>query len=78
MKKYKGKYMIGVYSLLHEGETLLALCDNITEFANYMNISKNNATVILHKLYNGITKYIKMDGRLRSVEFIKDEEEENE
>ena len=70
MKYYRGKFMIGVYSLLHEGETLLALCDNVKEFAQFLKISENNARVTLTHLYTGFTKYIKLNGKLRKVEFI--------
>lgn len=70
MKYYRGKFMIGVYSLLHEGETLLALCDNVREFADFLNVSENCARVTLTYLYNGLTKYIKLNGKLRKVEFI--------
>lgn len=70
MKYYKGRFLIGVYSLLQEGETLLALCDNIKEFANYLNVTYNDAKVKLVYLYKGKTKYIKFNGKLRTVEFI--------
>lgn len=70
-KYYRGRFMIGVYNLLSEGETLLALCENTKEFASFMKITANNADVILHNLWFGVTKYIKINGRLRSVEFIK-------
>lgn len=72
MKKYRGRYLIGVYSLLAEGETLLALCENTKEFAAFMQITENNADVILHNLFYGITQYIKLDGKIRTVSFIED------
>lgn len=75
MKYYKGKFSIGVYSLLHEGETLLALCDNIKEFSNFLNVTYNDAKVILYKLFEGKTKFIKLNGKLRTVEFIDMEED---
>jgi len=71
---YRGKFMIGVYSLLEEGETLLALCDNIQEFADLMNITKNNAAVILHKLFINISKNIIYNKKVRKVEFIEVED----
>lgn len=70
MKYYRGKFMIGIYSLLQEGETLLALCDNIKEFADLMNIKKNNAAVILHKLFINSSKNIIYNKKVRKVEFI--------
>lgn len=74
MRNYRGKFLIGVYTLINEGETLIALCENTREFAKYMHITENNADVILHNLFYGITKYIKMNGKLRKVEFIEDYE----
>lgn len=74
MKYYRGKFMIGVYSLLSEGETLLALCDNIKEFADLVKITKNNATVILHKLFINSSKNIIYNNKVRNVEFIEVED----
>lgn len=70
MKNYRGKFMIGVYSLLAEGETLLALCDNTQEFADYLKTSKQTAAMILSNLFNKKINYIKCGGKLRTVEFI--------
>lgn len=72
MRSYRGRFMIGVYSLLCEGETLIALCENEKEFAKYLNTNQNNADVILHNLFYGVTKYIKLNGKLRKVEFIEE------
>lgn len=71
---YRGKFMIGVYNSISEGETLLALCDNTREFASFMQITDNNADVILHNLYYGKTQYIKIDGKFGTVEFIEVDE----
>ena len=76
MKYYRGQYLIAVYATIKEGETLLALCDNITEFAEYMNINKNNAGKILHQLFHQHISFIKKDGKRRTVEFIEVEEDE--
>lgn len=73
-KLYRGKFLIGVYALEDEGETCLALCESIDEFANYLRVSKNSATVTLHYLFTGYSKFIKSEGRLRTVSFIKIEE----
>lgn len=70
MKYYRGRFMIGVYSLLHEGETLLALCDNTEEFANFLKTTKNAARMALSDLFNGKRSYIKLNGKIRTVEFI--------
>ena len=69
---YKGKYMIGIYSLLHEGETLLALVDNVHEFAKLVGISYNSASVIISKLFAHKRSHIVYQGRIRTVEFIED------
>ena len=47
MRNYRGRFLIGVYTLINEGETLIALCENTKEFAKFMNITENNADVIL-------------------------------
>lgn len=70
MRNYRGRFLIGVYSLLSEGETLLALCDNVKEFAEYLKVKESNARVILQNLYTNKHKYIKLNGKLRTVEFI--------
>lgn len=69
-KNYRGKYLIAVYSLLSEGETLLALCDNTKEFADYLETTITSAAMILSNLYNKKIPYIKCRGKLRTVEFI--------
>ena len=72
MKLYRGKYLIGVYGPLEEGETLLGLCSNISEFAQLLRITKNNAHVILHLLFTKQTHFIRFANRLCTVEFILD------
>lgn len=69
--------MIGVYSLINEGETLLALCDNIKEFAQYLKIKPSNAKVILHHLFNKQSEFIKTGGKLRTVAFIEVNDDDN-
>ena len=71
-KLYRNRYMIGVYSWISEGETLLALVDNVREFAKLMNIKESTARVILNNLFLNKTKYIRYFGRIRTVEFIED------
>ena len=67
---YKNKYMIGIYSLLEEGEQLLALVDNVSQFAKLMNITINNAKTIIYKLFSKKSNYIIYCGKIRTVEFI--------
>lgn len=71
MKKlYRNRFMIGIYSLIEEGETLLALVDNVKEFAALMGIKETAARVILQHLYTGKTQYIRYFGKIRTVSFI--------
>ena len=75
-KYYRGKFMIAVYSLLREGETLLALCDNTSEFAELTKTNKNSASNCLSKLFLKKTNYIIFNGKIRNVVFIKVDEDE--
>jgi len=73
MKKlYRNRYMIGIYSLVSEGETLLALVDNVHEFAKLMGIKDSAARTILQHLYTSKTQYIRYFGKIRTVAFIED------
>jgi len=69
---YKGKYLIGIYSLISEGETLLALVNNHREFAQLMGISPEAASMTLSSLFNNHTHYIRYHGQIRTVAFIED------
>lgn len=69
---FKGKYLIGIYSLVSEGETLLALVNNAAEFARLMNIKYKTAVVTLNNLYKNKTGYIRYNGKIRTVAFIED------
>ena len=75
MKLYKNKYLIGVYSPLKDGETLIGLCSNIKEFAEFMKIKTADAGQILRMLFSKQTHYIRFRGILCTVEFIPDVEE---
>lgn len=68
---YRKIYNIAVYSDIKDGETLLALCDNVSEFAEFLKTTKNCARVILNKLYNGQCSKIVVDKKFVTVEFIK-------
>ena len=74
-KLYRGRYLIGVYAPVEEGETLMALCQNTYEFADLLGINVANATRILQYLFVGKTSGIRFCGRLCAVAFILDEEE---
>ncbi len=67
---YKNKYLIGIYSLLNEGEQLLALVDNAHEFADLMEISYSKASVILSKHFHGVNDKIVYRGKIRTLAFI--------
>lgn len=73
---YRKKYLIGIYTPLSEGETLVALCANTKEFAELMGIKYENATQILHMLFTKQTRCIRFYGKLCSVEFILDIDDE--
>ncbi len=75
-KLFKNKYLIGVYGPLSEGETLLGLCYNTEEFGKLLGISKQSATVILHYLFTGKTNFIRFNGKICTVAFILDVEED--
>lgn len=75
---YRKHYLIGVYAPLSEGETLLALCNDIKEFAELMGIKRSNATRILHYLFTGQTNAIRFFGKLCSVSFIDEEGDDDE
>ena len=70
MEFYKKKYCIGVYAPKSEGETLIALLDNISEFAKFMNIRRDNASEILRLLFNKKCSHLRYKNKLCTVEFI--------
>lgn len=69
---FKKKYLIGIYSLLSEGEQLLALVNNALEFAQLMGIKYSTAVVTLNNLFKNKTQYIRYCGKIRTVAFIED------
>lgn len=74
---YKKVYLIGIYGPLEEGETLYGLCSSVKEFAEFMHIKTSNADQILRMLFKKQTHYIRYSGKLCTVEFIYDIEEDN-
>lgn len=73
-RSYRGKFLIGVYSLIQEGETLLALCDNVKEFASFLKTSESSARVILQNIYKGKIKYVVVNHKFATVELIEENE----
>lgn len=67
---FKGKYLIGIYAPIEEGETLLALCDNAWEFSDLMEISYRTAFKILSNIFNKQTNFIRFFGKNCSIAFI--------
>lgn len=76
---YKGKYLICVYAPAYEGETLLALCQDVAEFAELTGASRKVAHVILCQMANGTRpNRIRLFGRPCAVEFVEEGEDEKE
>jgi hypothetical protein len=73
MKLYRKKYNIGIYSPVSDGETLLALVDNVSEFAELLNVSVACASMILKNIYTNKIKHIRYNHKLCLVEFIKED-----
>ena len=74
---YKGKYLICVYAPAYEGETLLALCQDIREFAQLTGASWKVAQVALYHMMKGmISNRIRLWGKLCTVEFVEEGEDE--
>ena len=74
---YKGKYLICVYAPAYEGETLLALCQDIGEFAQLTGASWKVAQVALYHMMKGmISNRIRLWGKLCTVEFVEEGEDE--
>ncbi len=74
---YKGKYLICVYAPAYEGETLLALCQGIGEFAELTGASWKVAQVALYHMMKGIiSNRIRLFGKICTVEFVEDDGEE--
>lgn len=71
---YKGRYLIGVYLPIEEGETLVGLCSSVKEFAKFAKIKESNADQILRLLYRKETHFLRLFGKLCTVEFIYDGE----
>lgn len=73
---YKKIYNIAVYSSIKEGETLLALLDNAKEFAHFLQTTENSAKAILSKLFHKKMKYIVVNKKFATVEFLNLEDDE--
>ena len=70
MKLYRGRFMIGIYALEHEGETCLAICENVREFAKLMNTTEASARMILQHFFTGNSKKFVFNKKFRTLEFI--------
>ena len=76
MDLYRNKYLICVYAPVSEGETLIALCNNASEFAEFVGIKGNVARQILFNLFSKKTRFIRLWGKLCTVEFVEEGEDE--
>lgn len=73
---YKGKYLVAVYNTIAEGETLIALCDNTAEFADYSGKSFLAASNALSDLFSSKRKYIIIKNKIRYISFIEVDEDD--
>lgn len=73
---YKNKYMIGLYETKTDDDSLFQLFDNSREFAEFFNITIQNASTILKKAFDRKTNFFKYQGRLLKIVFIEEEEDE--
>jgi len=70
-KLYKGKYLIGIYKDKTNDDSLIALCDNSKEFAEFMGISINAACVALKRFFEHKTNHLRYKNELCKIYFIK-------
>ncbi len=75
---YRKKYLIGIYEPVSRGETLIGLCNDIREFAEFIGVKYDNAVQILHYLFTKQTNSIRFHGMLCTVEFILDKTDNEE
>jgi hypothetical protein len=66
---YRNKYIIGLYTK-DEYETCLTIVDNIHEFAELMEITVTNASMILSKAFRKKLDYIIFSHSRVKIEFI--------
>ena len=69
-KYFRGRFLIGIYASIQEGETLLALCETVDDFAKLMKIKESAARMILLNAYNKKTNHIVFAEKWRTIEFI--------
>ena len=53
MNLYRGRFIIGIYALEGEGETCLAVCESVKEFAKLINKSETSARMMIYKMEKG-------------------------
>ena len=70
MRLYRGRFMIGIYALESEGETLLALCENVRELAKALNTTEASAREKLSSVLLGKRKHVVFANKLRTLELI--------
>ena len=72
---YKNRYLIGFYSPVSDGETLVGLCANVREFSEMMGIGVTYAYQVLNRLFTKKQRFVMVRGRLCTAEFIPEDDE---
>lgn len=67
---YRNKYLIGIYRCESDNDELVALCNNDKEFSEFMNITLNNARVILKNFFDKKSHHFRYFGKLCEIYFI--------
>lgn len=67
---YRNEYCIGVYMSYTNNNMCLGICDNIKEFAEFMEIKPSDASMILSKAFRNQIEFIRFNGYKCKIEFI--------
>ena len=71
---YLGKYLIALYNDYNDDE-LVALLDNIHDYADFLEISVGTASTNLHDYFYGHIKHVLYHGKILTVYFIRIDED---
>lgn len=67
---YRNQYIIGIYECKENDDSLIALCDNEREFAEFAGISFNDARVKLFFFFRNKHNKMRYKGRMCEIYFI--------